>query len=245
MLKVKGFILLSFILLFVTEAFSLTEPPCAYPPFLTLTVTPNVLIILDNSGSMNWQAYYGNYDPNKRYYGYADPDKHYRYQSNVFEVTTTWSGTADPAHKRYSGNFLNWMAMRRVDIARKVLVGGKCESRTGHGPKILVGEKTDSYSSRQFYKYWGNWLLRLYGGYIYVYKRRYGRWYYQHKCIVKIRGPEVVEGFIQRTSDRIRYGLEFFNYGSRYEQGRGRDGGYMADYMGTGATIQNIVNNWD
>ena len=46
------------------------------------TVTPNVLIMLDNSGSMTSNAYTGAYvhDPtNNPYYGYFDPLKQYKY----------------------------------------------------------------------------------------------------------------------------------------------------------------------
>ena len=49
----------------------------SYPLFLSQTVTPNILIILDNSLSMNLQAYDDDYDANRRYYGYFDPDARY------------------------------------------------------------------------------------------------------------------------------------------------------------------------
>ena len=92
-----------------------------YPVFQVNAVEPNILIIMDNSGSMNLQAYTGVYDHNTRYYGYFEPYKKYAYGSNVFVRDT--SGTWD-------GNFLNWLSMRRVDIARKVLMGGLATART-------------------------------------------------------------------------------------------------------------------
>ena len=38
---------------------------CVIPPFLSQSIPPNVLIVLDNSGSMCDQAYAGSYDPSQ------------------------------------------------------------------------------------------------------------------------------------------------------------------------------------
>ena len=97
------------------------EDYTCYPIFTTVAVTPNILILLDNSGSMNLMAYGydangyyhpDDFDPNTTYYGYFDPTAKYTYAlSNEFD--------RDPAGG-WDGNFLNWLSMRRVDIARKV-----------------------------------------------------------------------------------------------------------------------------
>lgn len=53
---------------------------CHTPPFISTTAAPNVLLVVDTSGSMGWAAYsYGGtaYDPNKLYDGYFDPEKDY------------------------------------------------------------------------------------------------------------------------------------------------------------------------
>ena len=56
---------------------------CVTPPFLAQSIPPNVLIVLDNSGSMCDQAYAGSYNPaqfaNGQYYGYFDGSKNYQY----------------------------------------------------------------------------------------------------------------------------------------------------------------------
>ncbi|MBN2542397.1 hypothetical protein JXI42_05980 [bacterium] len=203
------------------------EMPCKYPPFLSSTVPANVCIIFDNSGSMNYQAYYGNYNPAREYYGYADPQKYYEYQSNVYEPITYWSGTADPYNNRFSGNFLNWVTMRRVDIARKVMVGGKCLSRVGSGPKVLVGEKTDDKPARAFHKYYNEEDYYIYGDDI----------YYEgdHLSQIKIRTTETVEGVVQSVSERLDLGLMFFNYDQ---------GGYVADFIGNpGVNIITHIEN--
>ncbi len=219
------------------------EMPCAVPPFLSNTVPPNVLIIMDNSGSMNYPAYvdlnssnptqydYGSYTPTRRYYGYAEPDSFYQYSTDRFEVIHNWTGTADPANKRFSGNFLNWMMSRRIDIERQVLVGGKCASRQFSGRKTLIWE--DPVQSRYFYKYWWcddgcRWRFKNhYDQYMYAYRRsgcNYGSNYdYKWKVKKQIEGPENPEGFVQKTFDRCRYGIEHFN---------DSEGGYIAHWIG-------------
>ena len=108
----------------------------SYPIFQLTAVAPNILIMLDNSASMNNQAYRDAYDHNTRYYGYFEPYKRYTYGSNVFvrDDLGVWDG-----------NFLNWLTMRRIDIARKVLMGGLATSRTGTGNQTNIGEAPSGY----------------------------------------------------------------------------------------------------
>ena len=238
--------------------------PCAYPPFLTQNVMPNVLIIFDNSGSMNWPAYvdttssspevydYGSYDPNRRYYGYAEPDSYYVYNDATkrFEYTTNWgtSTDADPAHKRFKGNFLNWLMSRRIDISRKVFVGGKVQDRSVPGPKTLIWE--DPVQSRYFYKYWWcddgcRWrFYNSYYDYVKAYRRSSctsGSYSYKWTAKKKIIGPENPHGFIQNTANRIRYAIMHFNndQGGRIYEWMGADVDDLVD------DIENIgCNTW-
>ncbi|NNG02468.1 MAG: hypothetical protein HKM93_24045, partial [Desulfobacteraceae bacterium] len=139
-----------------TAAASTTCPPdktdyLAYPSFLTSRVEPNVLLILDNSGSMNEFAYHevegnrdGNdawtgYDPAKEYYGLFNPNKCYNYDTAHHYFYVNGDTKDDPATpdiiersagfdadpRRFSGNWLNWWTMRRIDVAKKVLTGGR------------------------------------------------------------------------------------------------------------------------
>ncbi len=110
------------------------------PLFTTVETPPNVLIVLDNSGSMNYMAqgydidgYYhpDDFNPATKYYGYFDPYANYTYTGTKFDRDGAGS---------WDGSFLNWLSMRRVDVARKVLVGGKASSRTGGGLTDLIGE---------------------------------------------------------------------------------------------------------
>ena len=57
-----------------------------------------------------------------QYYGYFDPSSRYTYNSNDFVRS---------ANGEWSGNWLNWLSMRRIDVLRKVLMGGLATSRQG------------------------------------------------------------------------------------------------------------------
>ncbi len=121
----------------------------AKPPFLSQGVDkPNVVISLDVSGSMTALAYPSgnggnspntiNFDPATRYFGYFteedDTDLRaakYTYQPLTFGSTTDSYFVRDDANGNWDGNFLNWLSMRRIDVVRKVLVGGKVRDRAG------------------------------------------------------------------------------------------------------------------
>ena len=55
------------------------------PPFISNAVPPNILLLLDNSGSMNTRAYETAFDASKAYYGLYDPYECYDYGSNKFQ----------------------------------------------------------------------------------------------------------------------------------------------------------------
>lgn len=138
----------------LTQAFA--DPPgmdtyCITPPFLVTPTPPNVLIVLDNSGSMNDRAYAGTYNPAQftsgNYYGYFDPTKNYKYTNNGrWEETTDAMTTGTAANPIASGNFLNWATMRRIDAAKKLLIGGKASPRSpSSGVTVkLYGENSSS-----------------------------------------------------------------------------------------------------
>lgn len=120
---------------------------CNQPPFLSTPVKPNVLILMDFSGSMQFPAYLpcsfggynghvamcgsassgGNYDATKSYYGYFKTDKYYKYQSNTFQENSTCTDTnkIGSSNNCISGNLLNWITGTRVDVVRRVLNGGR------------------------------------------------------------------------------------------------------------------------
>jgi type IV pilus assembly protein PilY1 len=75
---------------------------------------------LDNNGTLD-TSYIDTFD----YYGYFDNQKCYTYINSRFEPASAATG-ANSHHcsSQWSGNFLNWATMTRMDIIRKVLYGG-------------------------------------------------------------------------------------------------------------------------
>ncbi len=150
----------------------------AFPPFMSATVEPNVLVILDNSGSMNEFAYkevggnicsaataFTGFQEGIKYYGYFDSDTCYEYDNvdNCFVpvgpvvddpstpgiLERSAGFDADP--RRFSGNWLNWWTMRRFDVAKRVLTGGRLASDPGD--YVLLATPTERDNRRIFNDY--------------------------------------------------------------------------------------------
>lgn len=109
---------------------------CFSPPFADRTVAPNILFVIDASGSMSWDAYSGGYSSSTTYEGYFTPAKNYRYVSarSRWEETTN-SASSCPgsspsltSSNTYSGNCLNYWWMNRIDILRWAATGGNPSS---------------------------------------------------------------------------------------------------------------------
>ncbi|WP_144436893.1 pilus assembly protein [Thermosulfidibacter takaii] len=121
---------------------------CAIPPFLTTAVPPNILLVIDVSGSMDWSAYNPGedrtgwctnsngcgwtYTGNEE--GYFIPNKVYRYNDSE----GYWEQTDDTDYeecpkaytdidydKRYLGSCLNFLFMSRIDLVRWAITGGR------------------------------------------------------------------------------------------------------------------------
>jgi type IV pilus assembly protein PilY1 len=65
-----------------------------------------------------------------RYYGYFDSDKCYTYSNKLFSPSRVVNSTTRYCNyvggtEEWSGNFLNWASMTRLDAVRKILYGGK------------------------------------------------------------------------------------------------------------------------
>jgi len=108
---------------------------CAIPPFLSQSIPPSVLIVMDNSLSMCGQAYAGSYNTslfsNGLYYGYFDGSKKYQYTgNNRWEETALAMTSGTVANPIASGSLLNWATMLRVEVAKKLLIGGKANPRS-------------------------------------------------------------------------------------------------------------------
>ncbi|WPB55068.1 pilus assembly protein [Xylophilus sp. GOD-11R] len=114
------------------------------------------------------------FKPSFKYYGYFDATKCYSYVNAQFEpavLATAVTGTSTtgattitykcPSSASYwSGNFLNWATMTRVDVVRKMLYGGN-RSTDINGSTVLQG--TDLvFDAHSFVKYYRGTDIRDY-----------------------------------------------------------------------------------
>ncbi|PJI96842.1 type IV pilus assembly protein PilY1 [Acidovorax sp. 69] len=125
---------------------------------------------LDNDGIIDTT-----FKPSFKYYGYFDATKCYSYDgaSNQFNPsalatqTTVTVGTVtsikyscSSAQSYWSGNFLNWATMTRLDTVRKMLYGGY-RSTDSNGSTVLMGSRL-VYDAHSFVKYYKESDIRDY-----------------------------------------------------------------------------------
>ena len=108
------------------------------PPFVTAGVPPLVMLVMGKNHKLFYEAYNdasdldgdGNldvgYKPAIDYFGYFDSHKEYIYDSSDdrFEPVAYTADKKVTATNRWSGDFLNYLTMSRMDCLRKVLYGG-------------------------------------------------------------------------------------------------------------------------
>lgn len=220
--------------------------------------------------------------PGTKYYGYFNPDWFYQYGSNKFShkykkigyataacpaswevmtaqnvkdnvsATQCLSDATIVSEAIWDGNWMNWATMRRVDVARKVMMGGKASSRTGGGNQTLYGEDP-AQSSRTFVRnfnstvavtpYDGNYWYGLKGGYLYVDNDSSvfsGELQRLSLAIStnQLFEPEIfvngnISGVLQKVGeDKAWWGNEFFYTGT----GNNQEGGRIVSPIGTALT---------
>lgn len=110
------------------------------PLFLTQAVPPIAVIDMPKDQSLFTKAYndYSDlngdgldttYDNSITYAGYFDSGVCYGYSGNIFVPQAL--ATDHYCVDHWSGNFLNWVTMSRMDIVRQILYGGKRVTDTG------------------------------------------------------------------------------------------------------------------
>jgi type IV pilus assembly protein PilY1 len=151
---------------FLGTAFSqeatLNNPYAAVPPFLKQDTYANLMLVLDYSGSMTDRAYPDDFDPNKTYVGYFDPESRYTdecIEGDRSSEFTKWLWRKDP-NGDYTGNYLNWHYMTRIDLLRWILTGGKTVKRKVSNKGIGILEIDYNLSLLSFKRL-------LYGNYYY------------------------------------------------------------------------------
>ena len=225
------------------------DMPCNRPPFLGTSIAPNILILLDNSGSMNSWAYRGvTFHENTHYYGYFRNDKNYRYSHGVF-YPSNCRPNSHLSNGCFPGNLLNWATMSRMDIAKKVLVGGKARSRQGN-VHTLVAE-TWWGDGWRYFKYRGHKFFRYLGyGYpsrLYIIERVHWWWWsirlWNAHVQVKV-ADNFARGIIQQIGDKDRDGhwddnaprFGLFTYNTNGY------GGHIVSYIGN-TTFSRFISN--
>lgn len=188
---------------------------CQIPPFVQgqTGLAPNVLIIFDNSGSMGGNDSDGyaykdrpgkSYDCTSShtqtsnpcptiYYGYFNPYKMYKTDasnSNVY-VESGLSLNLSSSNG-LSGNYLNYILMKKVDVMRKILVGGRV---TDKGSTTLAGTSRATLTTKYLRMDNGKWV---------------------------VYGSDEPVGLVQNLSNRVRFGLEVFGSDSSSTSDGGR-----------------------
>jgi type IV pilus assembly protein PilY1 len=123
----------------------------AYPPFINKTVPPAVMLMMTKDHRLFFKGYNDivdldngkpggdaavdiTYKDNIDYVGYFDSNKCYDFGNGTTGFGGTGrfnpsaAGTGAYGHMcagNWSGNFMNWATMARIDIIRKVLYGGR------------------------------------------------------------------------------------------------------------------------
>jgi type IV pilus assembly protein PilY1 len=116
----------------------------AVPPFVSNATTPNIIVVMDNSGSMSNRACESTscgtlsdgststtttFTNTTRYSGYFDPLQCYVYDTTDtrFENGTAKATVATVCTStEWDGNFLNWATLRRFDAVKRAMIGGDC-----------------------------------------------------------------------------------------------------------------------
>ena len=144
-MKFLTFIFAVFVTVAVTSASFAANTNADYaglPPYVSASTNPNVLLLLDNSGSMAARAACEIYvpfvqiscpstswDPTVARLGMFDNLTCYTFDAgNSRFVADILKGTLDglcPVTE-WDGNLLNWIVTRRVDAVKQALIGGQC-----------------------------------------------------------------------------------------------------------------------
>jgi type IV pilus assembly protein PilY1 len=224
----------------------------SYPPFLSQSVQPNVMVVLDTSTSMLEFAYQqtgaqwsmDTSDPFPAYDGYFDSSKNYSY-------STTYNYFYEDASGTWSGSLLNFICMRRMDIAKKALTGGRT-AIAGDGSTVLVSQPfPNGCGNPDLYDQWKEFnqggtikYARHYrvadpiGGYFYLCDSAgtpYGTRFY-----TRVKITSTPSGIIQESAPSVRFGLTIYSPAGSADQG-----GKVLEpcAAGTATHIQNIVSD--
>ncbi len=223
----------------------------AYPPFLSSMVKPNVMVVLDTSTSMLKFAYSSGYNPATTYDGLFDASSLYAYNSTQGYFYTIPSPSGSKGSGYWEGNFLNWVCMRRIDIAKKVLTGGRTYT-AGDSSPCLLGQPypancgwSGGFQQDRQHNYDGTGGTENYYHYRtssagndepYFRINKTGTYYYIR---VKVSSPP--QGIIQQNGPFVNFGLAIYSPDAGGGSGDADQGGMVLNPIGD--PIANIVTN--
>ncbi|MES9904781.1 MAG: PilC/PilY family type IV pilus protein [Sedimenticola sp.] len=154
------------IIFFSSQALAISSSSLTQSPlFLVQSAEPLVMLNMSNDHQLYFKAYddYSNLDSSPEaettykhtidYYGYFDSYKCYSYSSGSFnpEAVTT-DKYCDSVTGDWSGNFLNWVSMSRMDAVRKMLYGGMRSTDTSSATVLERAYlPTDAHSFVKYY----------------------------------------------------------------------------------------------
>lgn len=140
------------------------------PAYLSTGVPPLVMLTMTKDHQLFYKAYNdftdldGNgtiettYDHSFDYYGYFDPKKCYKYDTTLsyfVPFATTTDKYCTVGGNQWSGNFLNWGSMTRMDVLRRLLYGGTRSSDPTSASSATVLERTylpmDAHAFAKYY----------------------------------------------------------------------------------------------
>ncbi len=164
--RVLGFIAAQLIsCLYAQHSFSATVPLSDVPVYLTQALPPMVMLNISRDHQLFFKAYndYSILNPSDGvrettythsidYYGYFDSYKCYSYDGTKFNPAANVDATKYCGGTTWSGNFLNWVSMSRLDVLRKVLYGGKRSTDTATATVLERAPlPTDAHSWAKYY----------------------------------------------------------------------------------------------
>lgn len=139
--------------------------PAIPPNIVTSTPRPMIMLNMSKDHQLFYRAYdeFSDLDGDSipettykhafTYYGYFDPYKCYNYSGTSNKFSPASVNTDKYCTGNWSGNFLNWATMTRMDVVRKVLYGG-LRSTDSASSTILERSSlpTDAHSFAKYYK---------------------------------------------------------------------------------------------
>ena len=118
-MRPRNVIIFASLILLLNAPLAMGQMECEVPVFVSVAASPNIMIIADNSGSMNIVIFHSVYDPATTYSGDYNSNSNYyahasSYRTNALtkngRTADLFYGPGDDGHGvRYPGNYLNWI----------------------------------------------------------------------------------------------------------------------------------------